>query len=767
MDFLLFDEYAIYSYVTSNSLQNVHSEMGKKFVSYIRGGTVPSDAEGDIFEATVIMRIDNGLLFCGECSEKDKHRVYCIDLTTCQILTENDESLLSTIQKSMRTALKIWHKQPFSVSERVSRTKSILFPFVYPDRRRLVIEREPHIQESVKAFVDFPLLAYKYNAEDAPLIEEIPPTDVIVRAIKAYNLEFDWVQQRLRNSVAERIKPTVNRPFQKVEHKEQVGRSDFPYRTFEEQQQLLTDAQKRVVYSQEINLPLRIEGAAGTGKTCSLIMRAYWLLKEYKKNNVPLQTIFFAHSFSTNQRNTEMFQQYPDADQFLSGGSKQSIRFITLLDFCMEISDFSAHQLPERDAGETKFYQQMLIDHALEKIESSKMLQTYYANLSWEMQEVFNPNRTQRNVLIAMLQHEFSVQIKGRTDGTIESYKALESIPNGLPCRTDIDKDLVYSVYLEYQNVLAESGEYDLDDVTMETLSRLNAPKWRRERRKNGYDYILIDEMHLFNINEKSIFHFLSKDMTNKKQPFCFALDYGQAIGDQGRMNKPKDDSEFPHEDVAIYDLVFRNSPSILSFCASIATSGIIMFQNDFLDPYKQAKSVLADSGRVENEKPCLYMYSNEQQMLQSIKGHVKKLKKELHCKASDIVIISFDERYSGEDGPDLLQQATGGQVAFFRLSGRYSQRKDGCPIASPYDVNGMEFQAVILLGVDEGRVPQTTGTSDISKHYVLYTAYNLLYLTSSRAIYKLIILGNEQHKESSCLSHSIAEHYLDIANNE
>jgi hypothetical protein len=72
-----------------------------------------------------------------------------------------------------------------------------------------------------------------------------------------------------------------------------------------------------------------------------------------------------------------------------------------------------------------------------------------------------------------------------------------------------------------------------------------------------------------------------------------------------------------------------------------------------------------------------------------------------------------------------------------------------------------MEFDAVILLGVDEGRVPQTAGTSDISQHFIKYSAYNLLYLTSSRAKYRLILLGNRLKGRSSCLDHSIASKYL------
>ena len=83
--------------------------------------------------------------------------------------------------------------------------------------------------------------------------------------------------------------------------------------------------------------------------------------------------------------------------------------------------------------------------------------------------------------------------------------------------------------------------------------------------------------------------------------------------------------------------------------------------------------------------------------------------------------------------------------------------------LASPYAINGLEFQAVILLGADEGRLPQTAGTGDISHHFLLYSAYNMLYLSASRAKYRIIIMGSEMQGISSCLEHSLQTEMLQI----
>lgn len=87
---------------------------------------------------------------------------------------------------------------------------------------------------------------------------------------------------------------------------------------------------------------------------------------------------------------------------------------------------------------------------------------------------------------------------------------------------------------------------------------------------------------------------------------------------------------------------------------------------------------------------------------------------------------------------------------------------EDDYIVLSPYSASGMEFKAVVLLGVDEGRIPQTSGTSDISQNFTRYAAYNLLYLTASRAKWGLTLLSSKVNGRSSCLDHVIEAGYLE-----
>ena len=153
-------------------------------------------------------------------------------------------------------------------------------------------------------------------------------------------------------------------------------------------------------------------------------------------------------------------------------------------------------------------------------------------------------------------------------------------------------------------------------------------------------------------------------------------------------------------------------------------------------------------------------MYKNDEDMINSLPYHIENMIKKLHCKLSDIAIISFDERYLYSKGIEEVKKITKKNVVYIKDD---KTPNEAIVLSSPYDINGLEFSGVIMLGVDEGRVPQTSGVSDVSTHFINYSSYNLLYLCSSRAKYQLLLLGSNTRGISSCLRHSLSEGFVKI----
>lgn len=764
MKFLLFDENAISIYVSESRLQSTEYEEGMNFTKHLYG-----QLSSELFHNTKIEYIKDGILFVGrkkkqsEKSDADKH-IFCIDLTACNLLNEetNPSRLLTVVQRAFRLVLKIWNNYPFSASERINESKSILFPFSISDHHRLVIERSNQVTRLENRGMSFPLLAYKYNAEEPGQLADVVNTEILRHAGELYIDVKYTLQAQIEKELIADTKSSPSSALECVETKVSVERRDFAFWGFDHQLKELTESQRKIVEYESINSPLRVEGAAGTGKTVALIMRAYRLLKMHHDKGAPFHIIFFAHNESTSQRNRDLFSAYPNSDYYLSSTAEQTIQFETLFTFCCEFAHIDSTSVIENNATDSKTYQLMLIDDVVTNALQTNRIKTYRALINNDLYALFDSEKTDRTTLINMLQHEFSVQIKGRTDCSIENYCELDPIPNGIPCKTKPEKELIFSLFNDYQDMLQSQGTFDIDDVTIEVISHLNAPIWRRRRMSDGYDYIFADEMHLFNLNEQSVFHFISKDVFAKDIPLCFALDYSQAIGDRGDTSKDYvARGSFGNVKEQRLCTLFRNSPAIADFCAAIAASGTLMFGTTFSNPYHNTQYHFTNAEESKMQIPELHMYPNDDTMIMDLSNRLGELVRNLQCKPYDIAIISFDNKWLSEDGIGLLEKATRKKYAL--LDQNENHQKDCFTLASPYVINGLEFQAVVLLGADEGRIPQTAGTSDISQHFLMYSSYNMLYLSASRAKYRVTIMGSDIQGISSCLEHSIHAKVINV----
>lgn len=185
------------------------------------------------------------------------------------------------------------------------------------------------------------------------------------------------------------------------------------------------------------------------------------------------------------------------------------------------------------------------------------------------------------------------------------------------------------------------------------------------------------------------------------------------------------------------------------------------MFGAAFSNPYGGMQYHFNHAEELKMQVPKLHMYPNDDAMISDFSNRLNELMRDLQCKPKDIAVISFDDKFISEEGRKLLEEKTKRKFNLLDQSGQLSMEK--YTLASPYAINGLEFQAVILLGADEGRVPQTAGTGDISHHFLMYSAYNMLYLSASRAKYRVVIMGSDIQGVSSCLEHSIRAEVIEV----
>lgn len=747
MKYILFEQSAAEEIVTKVELQSFEYELSKLFVAFIR-------EEKDNFKMKGIIadKQRNGIIFAGPGLHK---KIMVIDLEQCRILKDaNDTELLLILQKLLRFSIRYWNQQSFTSAENIVNDKAVIFPFPYSQKKayRIAIAREPHCQRLQTRGISFALLAYKYNDKGAPKGIEIPDIGVYQKAGETYlNQIHDYKKHfELYSSPSQHESHNTN-PMHLVEAKTLSPDLAFSYMTLAQQRVRLTDSQKKVVDSEDITAPIRVEGPAGTGKTVSLIMRAAVLLANAREKNLPFKVVFFAHSKTTEASIKLIFDSSTNGQW--ENDENQSIEITTLQEYCANYINLNETQIIDGDAYEAKQYQLLIIQDIYTKI-SAQYYKTYRPHLSEELKNVLDNEDPSR--VVSLLQHEFSIQIKGYSAEDFDVYKNLSALSNGLPVITEDDKTYVYKLFTEYQSYLRRESVFDTDDVVLEAISRFRGPLWKREREQNGYDYIFVDEMHLFNVNEQQIFHYLTKKINQESIPICFALDYSQAIGDRGDISNNYIEREFPAGSVISqeYSTVFRSSQQIAELCASITASGAALF-NAFINPYKSALSGFTAREDSFCRHPKLYMYNSDREMLSSLKSHIDDMIKTFQCNPNEIAVIMFGP---GEIDADLISENSGHPVIELISKNNVAEntKEKSCIVLStPENINGLEFKGVILVGVDEGRVP-VTSQNDISENFMRFKALNQLYLACSRARFQVRILGNLSRGVSSCLNYSL-----------
>lgn len=751
MKYILFEKSAVELMINNPALQSMEFPASEKFVNFLR------EKSDDFLLKDISHRCEKeGIIFCG----KEATKTFLLfDLEKCKMMEKTDDSeLLIVLQKTFRFAVRFWNRQAFTNCEKIFKNKTVIFPFPFSigSAYRIVLERNPSDRRLNIRGINNCLLAYKYGEEGASSSEDENPDLSIYR--KGGESYLEHIQELRREIIEQKSKyeskaDDSDSSIHVYLSNNMISSSEFKYMNYEKQVKNLTTTQSSIVNCQDMNSPIRIEGPAGTGKTAALVLRAIKLLSDAEKNDKELFITFFTHSKSTESIVTQMIAHLAKPD-WLNLDNLQRINVTTLQGYCAAYVGIQDTQIIDLDASEAKQYQLLLIQDAYSKM-CGAVFNTYKYIMS-EDAVAFYENE-EENKIILMLQHEFSIRIKGMAEGDLERYKKLDSQKNGIPLVNDADKEYVYSIFKEYQQSLETQSVYDTDDIILEALARLNAPLWRRARVKEGIDYLLVDEMHLFNLNEQQVFHFLTKDGEQKKIPICFALDYGQVVGERGNIKENYIENTLAEGQTLRqeFSTVFRSSQQIAELCASITASGALLFDG-FINPYKYCESSFTAREEEMCEIPQLLMYKNDTEMKESLEKHIKKYVNKYKCQPCEIALVFFDEEMLLKNYTQFI-----GKYSVNYINGRKNSQFGTDPskviCTLPEYINGLEFKCVILVAVDEGRVPQN-GLCDISSSFLKYSALNKLYLSCSRAQYSVLILGNKLRGISSCLQHSLAK---------
>lgn len=765
MKFIYFDEGACSEVISERVFQSPEFELGKLLVSILRGTTTRAQLT---FRCAVICASEGVYVLT---PGKGVQNYIVIDLEEAsQLLQLDDAGLILTLQKTFRFATKHWAGLKPSVNERVlSNNKVAVFPYPIGMQTalRVSIDRNPDEKRRTKRDAQKALLVYRFSDSEGGGLTETPRLTNFRKAWEGRDNAYTLADKQLQEV-------TGSQNWSSALAVTELRESNIPRVVeagLEGWSKILTSSQLAFVNS-DLTIPHRIEGPAGTGKTLCLVLKALKTLKDAAVAGEPHRTLFISHSEPT-RRTIENLFAINGGEEFLETeiellAKPQSIKITTLQELCANLlkREISEAELVDRDAYESKLVQRL---YAIEGVE--RALRDEYDSHAPYLSDSFKKflSETEHWAIAEMLQHEISVQIKGRADQDLGKYKKLIRLKTGLPVENEGDKTLAFLMYQNYQSELEASAQFDTDDVVLSATSQLNTPIWRRRRAREGFHSIFIDETHLFNVNELSIFHRLTKNELS--QPIAYSVDRSQALGDRGWTDLAFEAAFDPSGSLGQSDptrirSVFRCSPEIVDLAFSVTSSGATLFTN-FHNPLTASLSAFTAEEERKSRKPAYLEFPSDEAMLEAAFARAETLAREMGVPKADVAIIVFgDDLFAraqefarGARKPVEVVKSRGDLAAVnrARTSGRFV-------LSAPEFVGGLEFAGTVLVGVDGGRVPPKGSGLEFepSQNFLNYAAHQRLYVAITRARFRVEILGNKARGVSDILRSGIAAGLLE-----
>jgi len=493
--------------------------------------------------------------------------------------------------------------------------------------------------------------------------------------------------------------------------------------------------------------PQRVDGPAGSGKTISLVLKCLYTLKDAVGHDKPHHSALVVFSEETKKKIIESFLAPLDEDGFYtrerSAVHRQSLTVTTLLEWSRKELEpvVGSFDLPADNAAQARIDQQALIKETLDR-NLAAFLKGGGSALSHEMRTLCGAGVAP--VLVEMFLHEFGVVIKGMADGSLRRYLTISRPAIALPCTCEADRRFVFALFEKYEELLHEYGVVDLDDVAVSHIKLLQMPLRRETREGLAFDSVFVDEAHSFNPNELAIFFLLTRRA--ELPPLVVAVDLPQGLGDKGYEGKGLENAMFEELEAReavpikrfLFDDVRRCPQSVLDLVASIYAQG-----HQFLAPTqvpKALRSVRSDTTR----KPVAWQYGSQAEMLEGAFVAAEEIVERLHCSRSEILVVLMHDGLE----TSLPQRLTSrGELLAKRsdVDSEYRARRlNHFVIARPEYLHGLEYEAVIAVGLSRDELPrfdQGPVGGGAAAMFETQRIVDLLYLALTRTRREAVIL--------------------------
>jgi len=276
---------------------------------------------------------------------------------------------------------------------------------------------------------------------------------------------------------------------------------------------------------------VKLRGPAGSGKTLALELKALRELYRALDAGRVVRLLFATHSWSAAEQVDASIRLLDER------GESDKIDVYPLLEIARErLPREHAHGalgLLGHDSLSGRRLQLERIDAIVSRLRRGDWI-AYRERVSPEFRRRVEAESgsPERNTFVWDLMMEFSSVLgaQGIFPGVTAErrYLALSRMAWMMPLPTAEERRFVLRVYTDYVDELRAEGVLTADQLVNDFLSYLETFTWNARRASEGYDLILVDELHLFSEQERLILNYLTRS-ADEYPRIIMALDPRQA----------------------------------------------------------------------------------------------------------------------------------------------------------------------------------------------------------------------------------------------
>lgn len=510
----------------------------------------------------------------------------------------------------------------------------------------------------------------------------------------------------------------------------------------------LTAKQSEFVGSPE-GRPVRLRGAAGTGKTLALAVKVLASMKGCIDSSQGKRILFLTHSASTCVATESLIDSLDRSgikNRFLATpGAEFSVS--TLLDLAMGAigQDLqSSGILPiSTDALEGRRLQLELIESIVINYRRSGDWQLMRQLCSEGFTEFLNSANSGSSIrrVCWELMNEFACVLDA--DGVQQKpelrkrYVAAARMAWMLPLNSDADRRVVLALYDKFNAIVAEMNAISVDQLIADYLNYLDSFRWNAVREKRAFDLVFVDELHLFNRQERMAFHGLARKLASPS--LYLAYDPKQSPSDTFMPTEDRESSSSFWSRLGVggiekveLDKVFRYSPEIARFIQSLDQTFPALDLGDDWGPFD-----LSSAARSAH-RPSVTVLKDEQATYKSVMGRAHAIKRRGGEKYSVAVLCCNPDTFA-------TFRDAGEHKAWFRAISSRDEAASARPdafrflLSTPDYVAGLQFDCVLLLDMNRSEVPDVAYSAGLRRRFI-----STVYLGASRAMGHLELYAHQ-----------------------